>query len=439
MKIAVQGLWHLGSVTAGCLSSLGHEVIGLDFNQEIIKGLNSGSPPIYEPGLEEMIKSGLAKGKLEFITKAEQLPPDLELLWVTYDTPVNDDDVADTDFVIGQVAAVFPYLPPQTTVLVSSQMPVGSVRRLEALVWHCHSGKGISFASSPENLRLGRSLELFLKPDRIIVGLRCARDRERLQTLLSPLTDRLVWMSVESAEMTKHAINAFLATSIVFANEIAALCETMGADAREVERGLKSEKRIGPQAYLSPGGAFGGGTLARDVEFLKEVSRGLGITLPLMEAVLTSNNLHKTWSRRKLQELFPDLQGKTIAVWGLTYKPGTDTMRRSLAVEMCNWLIAQKAAVRVHDPLVKTLPAEWEGIVQRFADPLVTLTGANGLIVGTEWPEYKKLPGNRVVQAAPGLAVIDPNGFLSFLGEINGIRYRSVGAASSRDLLDNLT
>jgi len=427
MKVCVQGLWHLGSVTAGCLASVGHDVTGLDFDEHVIRELRAGAPPIFEPGLEEMIGAGLDSGRLRFSSNIEELPGDIELLWVAYDTTVNEDDVADVDFVIAQVEAVLPHLPDNTTVLVSSQMPVGSIRRLEAIADKLFHQKTLSFAYSPENLRLGKALDVFLKPDRVVVGVRVDRDMRRIQQLLAPITDRIEWMSVESAEMTKHAINAFLATSVVFANEIASVCEMVGADAKEVERGLKSEQRIGPKAYLSPGGAFAGGTLARDIEFLKEISQEHKLSIPLLESVKISNDHHKNWVRRKLKTLLPSLDDVAIVVWGLTYKPGTDTLRRSLAVEMCNWLIEQGASVRVHDPAVKELPPEWNGLVQRFDDALGALAGAQVLLVGTEWPEYKEISKDCVAGAAPGLLVLDPNRFLSSLGAMATLRYVAVG------------
>jgi len=435
MKVCVQGLWHLGSVTAGCLASVGHEVVGLDFDEQVIRDFRSGKPPISEPGLEEMILANLDSGRLRFISGPEELPNNIELLWVAYDTPVNEDDEADVDFVISQIKMVLPYLPNNLTVLVSSQVSVGSIRQMEAIAdKHC-AEKSLSFVCAPENLRLGKALELFLKPDRVVVGLRADRDRERIEKLLAPITSRIEWMSVESAEMTKHAINAFLATSIAFTNEIAVVCEMVGADAKEVERGLKSEQRIGPKAYLSPGSAFAGGTLARDIEFLKVVSQGYQLSIPLLESVKTSNDLHKTWVRRKLKTLLPNLKGVVVVVWGLTYKPGTDTLRRSLAVELCNWLIAQGARVRVHDPLVKKLPVDWKDCVQRFEEALEALEGAKVLVVGTEWPGYKDISKDSVSGIAPGLVVLDPNRFLSSLGTGTPLRYISVGTPSNERLV----
>lgn len=434
MKICVQGLWHLGSVTAGCLSSAGHEVVGLDYDERVIKGLRAGKPPIFEPGLEEMIRVGLDSGLLRFALSPEELPGDIELLWIAYDTPVDENDVADINFVVAQAEAVFPFLPANLTVLVSSQIPVGSIRRMETIAAGLCPEKALSFAYSPENLRLGKALEVFLKPDRVVVGIRLDRDRERIGRMLAPITDRIEWMSVESAEMTKHAINAFLATSIAFANEIATVCEMVGADAKEVERGLRSEQRVGPKAPLSPGGAFAGGTLARDIEFLKAVSQEHQLSIPLLKSVRTSNDLHKNWVRRRLQVLLPSLDGVVVVVWGLTYKPGTDTLRRSLSVELCNWLIEQGAKVRVHDPVVKHLPKNWNGRVQRFEEALAAIEGAQVLVVGTEWPEYKDISRDQVAGVAPGLIVLDPNRFLSSLGTTTALCYVAVGTPSIRRL-----
>ncbi len=428
MKICVQGLWHLGSVTAGCLTSLGYEILGLDFDEKNIQSLREGIPQIYEPGLTRIIETGLSSGRLQFTNSPNDLPNDIELLWVTYDTPVNEDDVADVDFVSTQIKIVLPFLPMNTTILISSQMPVGSIHQLEIFSETEYPDKALSFAYSPENLRLGKALDVFLKPDRIVVGVRSAKDNEKIGRMLQPITDRIEWMSVESAEMTKHAINSFLAMSVVFANEIATLCEAVGADAKEVELGLKSEQRIGPKAYLSPGGAFAGGTLARDVEFLKVVSKSHQLSIPLLEAVKVSNDNHKSWVIRKLGFLLPKLEGLVVVIWGLTYKPDTDTLRRSLAVELCNWLMKQGAEVRIHDPLVKNIPTDWANLVQRFDDALDALKGADALVIATEHSEYKKIPARRVSKISPALVVIDPNRFLSNFSNSPDLHYFAVGS-----------
>jgi UDPglucose 6-dehydrogenase len=429
-KICVQGLWHLGSVTAAGLASVGHDVTGLDFDTDVVAGLRAGKPPIFEPGLNDLVEKELASGRLRFTAALDEVPSDIELLWVAYDTPVDEAGVADVDFVMHQVESVLPALAVNTTVVVSSQLPVGSVQRLTDIAQALHPEKNLTFASAPENLRLGKALETFLRPERVVVGAANARDKDRIADVIAPITSNVEWMSVASAEMTKHAINAFLATSVVFANEIATICELVGADAKEVERGLKSEQRIGPKAYLSPGAAFAGGTLARDIEFLRGVSSSHGLTVPLLESVNVSNDLHKAWVRRKLTTLFASLEGVVVVVWGLTYKPGTDTLRGSLAVELCNWLLERGARLRVHDPLVRDLPSSWDGRVQRFRDPIAALRGARSLLIGTEWPEYKKSAPDVIATAAPGLLVLDPCRFLSSFQSAAGLRYMAVGTPS---------
>ena len=427
MNVCVQGLWHLGTVSAACLASVGNRVTGLDFDGKTVEGLSRGTPPLLEPGLEDLVKRGLASSMLSFSASADEAVRDAEVLWIAYDTPVDDDDNADTDYVVAQVERTLPHLPAGATVLISSQMPVGSVKRLEAIANARFPKKQIGFACSPENLRLGKAIEVFLNPDRLVVGVRSARDQERLDRLLRPISARIEWMSVESAEMTKHAINAFLATSVTFANEIASLCELTGADAKEVERGLKSESRIGPGAYLSPGAAFAGGTLARDIVFLNGISAEKRIATPLLSSVKSSNEAHKQWPMRKLQALFPDLSRTRVAVWGLTYKSGTDTLRRSASVELCNWLVEHGAQVCVHDPAITDLPRELSLKLTRADDPIGALNGAQALIVSTPWPNYKGIAADAIVKAAPGITVLDAGRFLANLATDGRLKYIAVG------------
>jgi len=431
MKVCVQGLWHLGSVTAACLASVGHDVTGLDADDATIEKLAQGKAPLFEPGLDDLLQADIANGKLKFSTSPALALEGAEVLWVAFDTPVDDEDQADVAFVQGQIQMALPFLADGAVVLVSSQMPVGSIRKLEAFAQKNLPGKNFGFACSPENLRLGKALDVFLKPDRIVVGVRNDRTRKLLEKLLSPITDKVEWMSVESAEMTKHAINAFLATSVTFANEIAAICELVGADAKEVERGLKTEARIGPKAYVSPGGPFAGGTLARDIAFLGIESQAHKLATPLLSAVRPSNDEHKNWVRRKLQQQFGTLSGITVAIWGLTYKPGTDTLRRSLAVELCDWLLKQGAKVRVYDPAVKQLPEHWAGKLTHCTTALDAVTDANALVVGTEWPEFKQSASGLSAKAQPGLMVVDANRHLQAQVLKSGFNYVAVGTSST--------
>ena len=292
MKVCVYGLGHLGSVTAACLASVGHEVYGMQLQFGVF------GP---EPKLNELYKEMLEKGALRVGNDRDRIR-EAEVLWVTFDTPVDDNDRADVDYVLGKVREVMPYVAESTPVIVSSQLPVGTIRKLEG-EFPRHT-----FVCIPENLRHGTAVDNFLHPDRIVVGVRADTDRRKILELLSYIFNQGDWitegaafiefMSIESAEMTKHAINAFLATSICFINEIAAICELVGADPKEVERGLKTEARIGPKAYLKPGGPYTGKTLARDVEYLDEVNHGQ-YCLPLLESLKRSNGMTTIMERIK--------------------------------------------------------------------------------------------------------------------------------------------
>jgi len=427
MKVCVQGLWHLGTVTAACLASVGHEVTGLDADVLTVDKLAQGKAPLFEPGLDDLLRTCITNGKMKFSTSPVRALEGAEVLWVAFDTPVDSEDQADVAFVKSQIQSVLPFLSDGAVVLVSSQMPVGSIRALEAFARQNLRQKNLCFACSPENLRLGKALDVFLKPDRIVVGVRNDRTRQILGKLLSPITDKVEWMSVESAEMTKHAINAFLATSVTFANEIAAICELVGADAKEVERGLKTEARIGPKAYVSPGGPFAGGTLARDIRFLSIESQAHQLVTPLLSAVRPSNDEHKNWVRRKLQHQFGALLGVTVVIWGLTYKPGTDTLRRSLAVELCEWLLKQGANVCVYDPAVKQLPEHWSGKVTHSRAALEAVVDADALVVGTEWPEFRQSALGLSTKAKPGLVIVDANRHLQAQVLQSGFNYVTVG------------
>jgi UDPglucose 6-dehydrogenase len=433
MKVAVLGLWHLGTVTAACLAAIGHDVVGCDGNAATIKSLREGNAPVFEPGLGELVTKGLSEGRLSFTDDATKAVAGAEIVWITYDTPVDDDDRADVDWVVHEVERVLPHLADGTTVLISSQLPVGTTRRLErqhALV--VKPGIRVGFAYSPENLRLGRAIEVFTKPDRVVIGVRDDRARARIEALLRPITERIEWMSVESAEMSKHAINAFLAVSVTFINELAEICEDVGADAKEVERALKSEARIGPKAYLSPGAAFAGGTLARDVWFLSSLGERHGRPTHLVSAIKASNDAHRSWAGRRLERLLGEMRGSTIAVWGLTYKPGTDTLRRSSAIELCVWLLERGVNVRAHDPVVRSLPRNLEPHVQLCATPVAAARGARALVVGTEWPEYRSVDATSIVEAMASQTVLDAGSFLkATLGNDSRIHYVTVGGMTT--------
>lgn len=427
MRICVFGLWHLGCVTAACLARRGHSVVGIDPDPALIARLRKGELPLHEPGLDELVADGMASDRLRFENSSTEAVAGADVLWVTFDTPVNEDDVPQVSAVVDPILALIPILPGGCVVLISSQVPVGTTRQLAIAA--AHSGRhDITFGYSPENLRLGKAIEVFSQPDRVVIGLQSDADRGKISALLAPFTSKIIWMGIESAEMTKHAINAFLATSVVFMNELATICEQVGADAKEVESGLKSESRIGPGAYLSPGGPFAGGTLARDVTTLAGLGKNLGVPVALVSAVRESNNQHRSWALRKLKERLGSLSGKRVAILGLTYKPGTSTLRRSGAVELSQALHAERASVIAFDPAIVTLPSELSATIKLASSPAEALTAADGVVLCTPWPEFKALDWSPLLASMAAPVVVDAGWFLApLLKQRPDIAYAAVG------------
>lgn len=427
MQIAVYGLWHLGTVTAACLASKGFEVIGLDDSSQAAGSLMRGDMPVFEPGLEALVKENIAARRLNFTGDKRRIE-NADLVWVTFDTPVDDHDEADHRHVMEKIESLFPHLKEGVVVLISSQLPAGSTSVI-AERFNAATGKRAHFAYSPENLRLGKAIQRFMEPERIIVGVNDDEARGLLEEVLSHFTDQILWMRVESAEMVKHALNSFLATCITFINEIASLCETVGADASEVEWGLRSEPRIGQKAYIKPGGAFAGGTLARDVNYLKHIAEAGGIDIPLLGHIMESNQSHKRWIGRMLIKQLGALKEKTIAVLGLAYTPGTDTLRRSFAIELCEWLHAQGAIIRAYDPNIATLPEHLD-FIELAADMGDLCNKAEALVIANDHPDFKTLTPNIVLDRMKNPLVIDQNGWMTNLYQTDRITCIRLGAAA---------
>jgi len=427
MKICVFGLWHLGSVTAACLPNKGFKVIGLDFDDKAVRALNDGIAPVYEPDLDNLIRNNIQRGTLSFTTDPLVALKDVDVVWVTYDTPVDDDDKADTAYVETKILSIMELVRDGTVIIISSQVPVGFTRRIKNAYAECYPDRKFIFAYSPENLRLGKAIRIFENPDRIVIGIGNLEDIEIIKPIFLTISSRLEWMGIESAEMTKHAINSFLATSVVFANELAVLCESVGANAKEVERGLKTDERIGSKAYLKPGAAFAGGTLSRDINFLIKAEEQYKQINFLWKAVKEGNNYHKDWVKRKCKNFFKDLNGKKIAVLGLTYKPGTNVIRRSWAIELCLWLSEQQAVIQAFDPYIQELPDVPIKNIKLKQSIKDALDGVDCIIVATEHPDFHEI-GEELIASLPCKIVIDANGFLEKLFSRNkNMQYAAVG------------
>mgnify|MGYP001599816777 CR=1 FL=1 len=422
MKIVVQGLWHLGSVTAACCAKH-FQVVGLDFDAANIAKLSSGHAPLFEPGLDDLISAGIAAKKLSLTTDAKTACANAEILWLCYDTSVNENDESDVNSVLQNLRRALAFLPDGALILISAQLPVGTCAKLEKEFPQFH------FTCSPENLRLGKAIDSFEKAERVIVGIRDETKKALLEKLFAPFTNQIIFMRTESAEMVKHALNSFLALSITFINEIARLCERTGADAKEVSLGLKSEPRIGMKAYLGPGGPFAGGTLARDVVTLTKLAEANGEKISVIPAIKQSNDGHRDWAFGKLQSRLGGLRGKKIAVLGLTYTTNTDTLRRSAAVELCQKLLSAGANVSAFDPAIKILPAELSQI-QLAPEIVAALNGVDAAVVCTEWPQFRQADWPKMVSLMRGKIFVDANRFLEKeLKNIGGVEHLSVGRA----------
>jgi UDPglucose 6-dehydrogenase len=413
MKVCVYGLWHLGTVTAACLASRGIATVGLAAAPEAAAELNTGKAPLFEPGLDALIEQGLKSGALTFTQDIAGAVSSADLIWVSFDTPVDDDDVADVGHVLDRVRLTFPYLKDGAVVLISSQVPVGSTALLERDFAAAAKGRKVSFAYSPENLRLGDAIRVFTEPERIVTGIRSDDARRVIEPVLKPFCDTLLWTRVESAEMVKHALNSYLATCVTFTNEIASICEGVAADMSEVEAALRLDPRVGKRAYIRAGSAFGGGTLARDVQFLKVVARNHDTYVPMLDAVLKSNDHHKRWAVRHLERKLGALSTKKVGVLGLAYKAGTDAIRRSLAIEVIQELVADGADVTVFDPKVSTLPEPLASTVTITNSAHAVFTDSEAVVLVTEWPEFRELNFAALVPKMKRALLIDQNAFAS--------------------------
>jgi UDPglucose 6-dehydrogenase len=411
MKIAVLGLWHLGSVTAACTAASGVATIGIDDDADWIASLSQGKAPLYEPGLDDILGAELKRGTLQFTSDIAAVA-EADVLWVCHDTPVDDDDRADIDYVMGRVRDAFPYLKDGAVVLVSAQLPVGSVAALEMDFAVKRPSHTVSFACSPENLRLGCAIDIFRNPGWIVIGVRDQYSHAVLEPLLRRFCEKLIWMSVESAEMVKHAINAFLATSITLTNEIATVAEHVGANAAEIEVALRSEPRIGAHAYVKAGPSFAGGTLARDVNFLGTLAKAHHVEVPVLNGVLLSNRAHGAWAYSQLRRRLSPLAGRTIAILGLAYKPGTSTLRRSTAIELINNLVKDGAHVAAFDPKVTMLPTSLATHVRLADNAKDAVRNADAVVLATEWPEFRTLSGDELADLMAGDTVLDAGRFL---------------------------
>jgi UDPglucose 6-dehydrogenase len=399
MKVVVVGLWHLGLVYSACLADLGYQVVGVDNNAERVEKLNQGIMPVYEPGLKELIQSSSL-----YFTSDFSSVKDADFILITIDTPVNDQDEVD----LSEIFDVLSKLEGlrDSIIIVSSQVPVGTCEQIKVIVQK--NNPSVDIAYSPENLRLGQAIENFKHPERIIVGADNQSTLDRAKSFFSVINAPVIEMDLRSAEMSKHALNAFLGTCISFGNEIGNICDEVGADSVQVVKALRSEKRIG-NLPLSAGLGFAGGTLARDLKVLQKVGIEEGCGTPLIDSVLEVNRNQNRIVVQKLQKIYGSVKGLTIGILGLTYKPETSTLRRSAALEVIQELVSKGAKVKAYDP--KADKREISGF-DFCLNTFDVARDSDALILMTEWPEFKELNYYHLKNIMKHPVFIDAKNFL---------------------------
>jgi UDPglucose 6-dehydrogenase len=391
MKIAVIGTGYVGLVTGTCLAETGNDVTCIDIDADKIRRLGAGEIPIYEPGLEELVKRNIAADRLRFSTDLSAAVRDAHLVFLAVGTPSSEDGTADLSNVWAVVDALAPHVSDETIIITKSTVPVGTNAKILARVV-ARRGKACHVASNPEFLKEGAAIEDFMKPDRVVVGVRDPEVGAVLRDLYSPFlrTEKpFLVMSPESAEMTKYAANAMLATKISFINEIANLCERIGADIDEVRRGIGHDNRIG-FAFLFPGVGYGGSCFPKDVRALSATHRAHGSEPTLLEAVEKINARQKTILLDKLLGHFGGkLAGRRLALWGLSFKPRTDDIREAPALMLIDRLLEAGAKLQVHDPeAIENVRRHYADRLSYAALPYDALNGAEALLILTEWKEF---------------------------------------------------
>jgi UDPglucose 6-dehydrogenase len=392
MKIAVVGTGYVGLVTGTCFAESGHHVICLDVDAKKIETLRAGGIPIYEPGLEELVRRNVKEQRLAFTTSYPDAMRDVEVAFIAVGTPPGENGEADLRHVLAAAEEIGRHLTRPAVVVNKSTVPVGSSDKVAEVLAKV-SKHQVDVVSNPEFLKEGAAIDDFMRPDRIIVGV----STERARAVMAELYDGFVragqpvlYMDPRSAELTKYASNAMLATRISFMNEIATLCDRLGADVDQVRRGIGSDRRVGG-AFLYPGVGFGGSCFPKDVRAVMTMARQLGLDFDLLRAVERVNERQKRLLVDKAARHFGgSFVGKTFGVWGLAFKPKTDDMREAPSIAIIEGLVGNGARVRAHDPVAREVASRiFHGRVELVDGPYQAAEGADALFLVTEWPEFR--------------------------------------------------
>ena len=413
MRVAVIGAGYVGLTTAACFAHLGHNVLCADIDAERVARLKKGEVPILELGLPELIKEGLAAGRLEFVVGAATAAQSAAIVFLCVQTPQGTDGSADLSFVEAVAREIAPVLAPNTVVVNKSTVPVGSTRFVQRVLSEVGArAEGVTVASNPEFLREGQAVRDFLNPDRIVIGCEDRESAVRVSELYKRVAAPVLVTDPASAEMIKYASNAFLATKISFINAIANLCEAVDADAREVAIGMGYDTRIGFQ-FLHPGPGYGGSCFPKDVAALLHISKSAGYDFDLLAGVVDVNAAqHERMIDKVRASVGGTLAGVTVGIWGLAFKADTDDLRDSPAIYVARRLIDEGALVRAYDRGAGDRPRDLVPGIELCADAYDAAADADAIVLLTEWDEFRWLDFDRVHAAMRGLAIVDARNLL---------------------------
>ncbi len=405
MKITVVGTGYVGLVAGACLADLGNEVICVDVDEKKISDLKKGKIPIYEPGLEEIVKKNFAEKRLTFTTDAKESIEEAKIIFIAVGTPQGENGEADLKYVFQVCETIGKNANEQKVIVDKSTVPVGTAKKVKEKVTE-FSKFPIDVVSNPEFLREGSAVKDFLEPDRVVIGSDSEEAAKLIESLYKPLDCEIVITNSESAEMIKYASNAFLATRISFINEIANLCEKVGADVEEVSKGMGLDHRIGKH-FLDAGSGYGGSCFPKDVQALQKIAINVGYELSIIREVENVNKKQKTIPVEKLKKEFDSLEEKKIAVLGLAFKPNTDDMREAPAIEIINYLLKEKAKVVAVDPIAEENAKKILKGIEYAKDPYEAVKDADALILVTDWNEFLEIDFEKISSLMNSKIIID--------------------------------
>lgn len=431
MKIAVVGTGYVGLVTGTCFAETGNRVTCVDIDPNKINKLAAGEITIYEPGLEKIFLRNLREGRLQFTTQLKEGIADAEIIFLALPTPPGEDGSADLRYVLGVAADLGKLLTDYKVIVDKSTVPVGTAEKVQAAIAAHYAGE-FDVVSNPEFLREGVAVDDFMKPDRVVIGTQSDRARKVMNDLYAPFVRQgnpIIFMDEKSAELTKYAANSFLATKISFMNEIAQLCERMGADVDMVRRGIGSDDRIGKR-FLFPGIGYGGSCFPKDVQALIRSAEDVQYNFSILQAVEAVNERQKKHLLPKIRSHFKgNLTGVRLALWGLAFKPNTDDIREAPALQLIEALSSEGAIIVAYDPEamgnVKKLVGDQ---IQYAANPYDALVGADALIIATEWSEFRTPDFDRIGETLQHKVIFDGRNLFDVKQmKALGYHYESIG------------